>query len=48
MKCYVSLPSFDVQFMAHNSRMTELEQWKLVLPKFHLHAEIASLGEFLG
>ena len=44
MKSSVSLLLSDVQLMAHNSRMTELEQLKLVLPKFHLHAEIAGLG----
>ena len=48
LKSSVSLLSFDVQLMAHNSRKTELEQWKEVLPKFDLRAEIASLGEVLG
>ena len=34
--------------MAHNSRLAELEQWILVLPKLHLHTEILDSVELLG
>ena len=29
-------------------KMTELEQWTVVLPNFHLHAQITILNEFFG
>ena len=48
MERYASLLSFDRQFSVHNSCMTELEQWKVVLPNFHLHAQITILSEFFG
>ena len=48
MERYASLLSFDRQFSVHNSCMTELEQWKVVLPNFHLHAQITILSEFSG
>ena len=48
MERYASLLSFDRQFSAHNSCMTELEQWKVVLPNFHMHAQITILSEFFG
>ena len=47
-KMYASLLSFDVQLNVHNSCMTELEQWTVVLPNFHLHAQITILSEFFG
>ena len=34
MERYASLLSFDRQFSVHNSCMTELGQWKVVLTKF--------------
>ena len=46
MKRYAPLVSFDVQLSVHNSCMTELEQYKVVLPKFHLHEQITTLNEF--
>ena len=48
MEGYASLLSFDRQFSVHNSCMTELEQWKVVLPTFHLQAQITILSEFFG
>ena len=48
MERYASLLSFDRQFSVHNSCMTELEQWKVVLPNFNLHAQITILSEFFG
>ena len=48
MQSFASLLSFDVEIMAQNSRTNKLKQWKLVLPKFALHANIASLGECFG
>ena len=48
MERYASLLSFDRQFSVHNSCMTELEQWKVVLPYFNLHAQITILSEFFG
>ena len=39
---------FDAQLNVHNSCMTELEQWTVVLPNFHLHAQNATLIEFFG
>ena len=48
MERYASLLSFDAQPNVHNSCMTELEQWTVVLPNFHLHAQNATLSEFFG
>ena len=48
MERYASLLSFDVQLNVHNSCMTELEQWTVVLPNFHLHVQNATLSEFFG
>ena len=46
MERCASLLSFDAQFNVHNSCMTELEQWTVVLPNFHLHAQNATLSDF--
>ena len=46
MERYAPLVSFDVQLNVHNSCMTELEQWKVVLPNFHLHEQMTTLSEF--
>ena len=48
MERYASLLSFDAQLNVHNSCMTELEQWTVVLPNCHLHAQNATLSEFFG
>ena len=48
MERYASLLSFDAQLNVHNSCMTELEQWTVVLPNFNLHAQNATLSEFFG
>ena len=45
MERYASLLSFDAQLNVHNSCMTELEQWTVVLLNFHLHAQNATLSE---
>ena len=47
MERYASLLSFDAQLNVHNSCMTELEQWTVVLPNFHLHAQNATLSELI-
>ena len=47
-KRYASLLSFDAQLNVHNSYMTELEQWTVVLPNFHLHTQNVTLSEFFG
>ena len=39
MEGYDPLLSFDTLFNVHYSHMTGLEQWKMVFPNFHLHAQ---------
>ena len=36
---------FEAHLNVHNARMTELEQWKVKLPNFHLHEQITILSE---
>ena len=48
MERYDSLLSFDVQLNVHNSRITELEQWKAMLLDFHLHEHMTTLSELLS